>query len=417
MSKALFCVPRIFVDRLASTRPVRIFLVILFTCFGALRMRRAAFLTAVAIVAMVTFVPASTQAAPRYTVIDIGDLPGGDYSMASAINDNGQVVGDSVDDGWRTAFVWEPGTGLRSLGIPGGHSEACSINDSGTVVGKLINPSQRGGLWDASSHLVDLGTAHGGPYSVASAINDNGFIVQNDWSWYGAPGAAYLRSPSGVVTNIGTAPGLPAPYGEAINNHNQIVGCNWGSWWFGYNTNWNSRTGTEAFLWDPVTGLTLIGHLPGSDYTVASGINEAGTVVGTARTASGSLCPFIWDATSGIRALENVCSPGLSCGANDINDADVVVGYVDGLSSRHACLWTPDAGMVDLNDCVVDSVGWQYLEAAAGINNHGQIVGYGTLTDGSTHAFLLSPTSDPVPEPTTLLLLATCGIFWRRKNS
>lgn len=46
--------------------------------------------------------------------------------------------------------------------------------------------------------------------------------------------------------------------------------------------------------------------------------------------------------------------------------------------------------MVDLNDLIPANSGW-YLEATTGINNRGQIVGYG-LHGGQQRAFLLTPT-------------------------
>jgi probable HAF family extracellular repeat protein len=50
---------------------------------------------------------------------------------------------------------------------------------------------------------------------------------------------------------------------------------------------------------------------------------------------------------------------------------------------------------------------------ANGINNLGQIVGYYVDANGNEHGFLATPTQAPVPEPSTLLLLAigTLGVF------
>ena len=56
--------------------------------------------------------------------------------------------------------------------------------------------------------------------------------------------------------------------------------------------------------------------------------------------------------------------------------------------------------MVDLNTLIDPLSGWE-LSAATAINDAGQITGYGVI-GGQNHAFLLTP----VPEPTTLALLA-----------
>jgi probable HAF family extracellular repeat protein len=69
---------------------------------------------------------------------DLGTL-GGDSSIATAINDEGQVVGYSTDaSGYGHAFIWDAKNGMQDLGrLPGagGYVEAVAINDEGQVVG------------------------------------------------------------------------------------------------------------------------------------------------------------------------------------------------------------------------------------------------------------------------------------------
>jgi probable HAF family extracellular repeat protein len=80
-----------------------------------------------------------TAQAAGYTLIRLGDLPGGGYySAAYGINDTGQVVGySSTATGYR-AFLWDASGGMQDLGdLPGGRdsSGARDINSSGQVVG------------------------------------------------------------------------------------------------------------------------------------------------------------------------------------------------------------------------------------------------------------------------------------------
>ncbi len=71
--------------------------------------------------------------------------------------------------------------------------------------------------------------------------------------------------------------------------------------------------------------------------------------------------------------------------------------------------------MYDLNNLISANSGWT-LEVANGINDSGEICGYG-LIGGNTHAFLLTP----VPKPSTFALLAVgstslVAFAWRRRS-
>src|SRR5688572_30490827 len=60
---------------------------------------------------------------------------GGDYSSASAINNNGQIVGVAEDgEGIRRPFLWEAERGMQRVPINGDGAPA-DINDLGDVVG------------------------------------------------------------------------------------------------------------------------------------------------------------------------------------------------------------------------------------------------------------------------------------------
>ena len=63
-------------------------------------------------------------------------LPGGDFSAATAINERGDVVGESSTAGGdRHAVVWSGGS-VRDLGTLGGSSSsAVGINENGLIAG------------------------------------------------------------------------------------------------------------------------------------------------------------------------------------------------------------------------------------------------------------------------------------------
>ncbi len=106
---------------------------------------------------------------------DLGTLPGYDLgSVAQAINDRGQIVGESsggLKKG-RHAFLWQNGK-MRDLGtLGGGSSFATAINNGGQVVGTSTTKdgSYHAFLWQ-NGRMRDLGEFN------PAAINDRGQVV------------------------------------------------------------------------------------------------------------------------------------------------------------------------------------------------------------------------------------------------
>jgi probable HAF family extracellular repeat protein len=112
-------------------------------------------------------------------MLDLGTL-GGKNSYATAINSEGSVVGAAqLENGYRRAFLYKPGSGMIELPTLGGRiSVATGINDHGVVVGASETPN---GAWHAfmveNGRIIDLGAmiAHGSSY--ANGINNHGDIA------------------------------------------------------------------------------------------------------------------------------------------------------------------------------------------------------------------------------------------------
>jgi probable HAF family extracellular repeat protein len=118
-------------------------------------------------------------------VRDLGTLPGDTSSEASAINNNGDVVGYSRGEkrGMR-AFLWTQATGMQDLGVlPGGNSSrALGINDTGAVVGSSTSSSgERAFIWTKQGGMRDLDRVASVTSAVvfveADAINNRGEIL------------------------------------------------------------------------------------------------------------------------------------------------------------------------------------------------------------------------------------------------
>jgi len=213
-----------------------------------------------------------------------------------------------------------------------GTTSPTAINDQGTIVGSstVSFPSERQHAfrWKAETGIVDLGV-NVGSGSFASNVNERDEAVGAE-----------------IVTDCETGIGR-----------------------------------YQAVLWDAQNGVHELGSLGGSEsYAVA--INNRGQVIGLAQDASGIDHAFIWEATTGMVALD------LPQGAEawDINDSGMVVGIlrsgvvVIGTTTTTVIRpfkWTKEGGLTEL-DLLGGTQGFAY-----GINNKGEIVGDVLIDDES----------------------------------
>jgi len=360
-----------------------------------------------------------------YTVQDLGTFSGGTYSSGYALNNNGQVVGDadvpnaSSFGSGSHAFLYSDGS-LQDLGtLPGdNYSGASGINNNGQIVGTSSNSSgSNHAFLFSDGSLQSLGTLAGGTYSIASGINDQGQVIgsantgPSGSSIYGDKHA--FISSSGSLRDLGTLAGDKYSDAYGINNQGQVVG-----------TSSTSSGSNHAFLYSD-GALQDLGALPTYKYSAAYGINNRSQIVGDS-----------FNISNGFPSTEHafLYSEGLfqdlgtlggnSSEARSINELGQVVGESSTSDGRaHAFLYRDDA-LIDLNSLIPTDSGW-VLEDAFGINQDGQIVGYGTI-NGETHAFLATdPPATAVPEPDSILgtvALAAFGMgtwlkrFRKRKN-
>ncbi|MHC4219334.1 MAG: hypothetical protein ACYSU7_12875 [Planctomycetota bacterium] len=178
-----------------------------------------------------------------YTLLPLPD--GYISSLSWGINDAGVVVGDVSGAGQEMATAWYPdgrgGYTIELLGaLPGHeHSVAYAINNRGDIVGESINPGWAGGptVWfNAPGGIMNLQTL--GAPSRPTAVNDSGLVV----GW----GDGYF--------DLDTLTSMPYPPGGGgliwgMNNHGDLCGF----------TATSSETiaavrWTEAFGWQQLGG-------------------------------------------------------------------------------------------------------------------------------------------------------------------
>jgi probable HAF family extracellular repeat protein len=321
----------------------------------------------------------------QYTVTKLGTL-GGSFGVANAINASGQVVGEAQTAGGEShAFLWEAGV-MYDLGTLGGsESVAFGINDSGKVVGwaetgdwdpTFLDFYSHAFLWEGGP-MQDLD--FGGYSSLASDINESGHVV-------GSLGGYAYSWTSGMLGDLGGG------YGQAwaVNELGDVVGAADTATWE-----------THAFVWVdanddgmPDPGETRdLGTLGGTS-SFAYGINDSGQVVGEAQTAGGDTHAFLWQ-DDVMWDLGTVSGTG-NTWALDVNSS----GHVVGGGQTGAFLWM-DGEMYDLNSLIAGDAGC-FLAEARGINDAGQIVGFGAGGGSNFVAFLLTPV---IAEPSVVGLV------------
>lgn len=349
----------------------------------------------------------TTMAQPSYTVTDLGVLPGYSLSVASGINDNGDIAGycaTSSDFSTTDAVIWRNGAMINLGKLPGGiYSTATAINSQGVVVGDGDTGNYRPQSWvSTASGLYNFFPNNGGN-THAVFISDQGMIggyftkslSGNTSSWRGSIWTPDPKDPRkyrqvilpilvGLDPNFKGTTAIPM----AFNQSGQAAG---------YAD--NEVIGQHACFWNNDTAHTIVdlGTLPGDWSSIGWGMNGLGQVVGESHPPFGSR-PVVWDNDAAHTPIELPFLPGDNYGsASAINNLGHVLGWSavsqDGtwnVGPQRLVLWR-DGAVYELQ-AVLDpntGAGWT-LSTAAAINNQGQIVGLG-VHSGQNRAYLLTP--------------------------
>jgi probable HAF family extracellular repeat protein len=260
--------------------------------------------------------------------------------------------------------------------------QAClpeEINDSGAIIGYYLTPFVRHTrAFIAHRGMINDPGTFGGKYSRATGINERGLVVGVSTDSTETVRPFLYRG--GSLQHL-TLPRSRTVYPTAINNRNEIAGY--------YDTRQSGQPLLHAFIYRDGRVIDL-GSL--SDYASrATDINNRGQAAGYYQKRHPERSrAFLYD--NG-RMTDLGDLGGDHSIANSLNDRGEIVGYsaLSGDKERRdfrAFLYR-HGRMIDLNTRIPRDSGWVLL-VANGINNRGQIVGYGRR-NGQRRAFLLTP--------------------------
>jgi probable HAF family extracellular repeat protein len=417
-----------------------------FTQFAPQWSRVARLSLALATVAAPVCTLAQPTSAPKYTIVDLGPVgPSWSQGQPFVVSGNGLVSGETVIANpnnpaeWVSrAVVWE-GSSTKVINIPGlggPNNIAFGVNVRGQAAGQADTetPDPNGedfcgstalGLTHSGNTCVPFLWQNGaiialprlrnragteGSNGVALQINDFGTIAgtaENGEVDSTCPGASV--SPQTIefkpviwmkpfamsqvrIQELATVDGDPDGIAVAINNLGQTVGASGNCGPFNV-LEQNNLSPLHAVLWRNGNAIDL-GNLGGDgkfNGIYATGLNDAGQVVGTSdTTGDASFHGFLWN-QGHIADLGTLPGDSYSA-ATSIGNNGMVLGIsISASFSPRAVLWR-NGTAIDMNTLVPQDTAL-YLQSACSINDKGEIIGFASLKNNpsESHAYLAKP--------------------------
>ncbi len=266
-------------------------------------MKNAGYLAGTLMTGAMLLAPVAAQAQYSFTTLA---YPGATTLFTAAINDNGAAVGSAALPQGIQGFV-RSATGTFTFFSFLGTVNANGINDSGTIVGVVfLSDNAKEGFTLSNGTVTPVGP---GGRTELTGINNAGTSVGTE---------DFLATSMGVILKSGfltefTYPGAQRTRATAINNIGVIAG--------------NYVVGNQpqefAYTYNSSTGVFSQFVCSLTPSPIVTGMNGAGTIVGTYISSTGSTESFI--------SRGGVCLPftgpgGEAVQVTGINNRGVIVG-------------------------------------------------------------------------------------------
>jgi len=353
------------------------------------------------------FACAGAQAQSQYSITDLSTLTPGNSVYWQSINNAGDLAGIGSGAYGLMSYV-----GGRLTSLPYYPSDRVVMGNNGTLLFNVPTPqpefhgTQAYALRNGVAEHLPLYSAYGENY--VTAINNAGLTVGsasgdprcNEWGNCRGDSRAVIFG-DGAVTVLGTLNGHSESVATAVNNHGTIVGFSGNSAW-----------GGSSFIYENGTMRNLG---VGDDVTVPVAINDAGWVAGTEWLGAGG--DGSWLVKDG--QVEHFTLPGAGARVIDLNNAGELIGDSGPWGEYRA--WIRVDGKITMLDELLHEDGWSVLEVYD-LNDMGQIVASVRRPDGEYVFAVLTPDEPPVllpvPEPGTyaMLMVGLGMVAWVRRR-
>jgi probable HAF family extracellular repeat protein len=345
-----------------------------------------------------------TVAATVATTVRRLSVASSSRTSGTAVNEQGvaagvAAVGDTRGVRWRNGTVEElPVTGsATSVRID-------AVDESGAVYGSQLDPSSgvqpvRWGISPSVPTVLPTPAAEG-EGEVADATPDGTVLV--GWSSTG-PLAPHLpvRWVGDRIESLPLTQGATAGEATGVAADGTVVGT------------LTTTSGRRAVIWPADGGIRNLGTLPNDVASTGAAINDLGTIVGTSTDSNGRTSAFVY-ADGEMRRIDATFS-SRNLQPSAIDNAGTVVGdYAPSAGGETRAFVTGDEGWAeDLGDRLPAGSGWTLI-TARGVNELGQIIGFGTKDGrydgyvlGAAHAPLAEDQSAATPKDTAVSLTLT----------